>query len=273
MATTAFKNNYRNIRIVVLCFVGYILLNWFSPFLMLLNYDFVRLFITFITSVIVMIPIVIGYKLLGDKGNYLQVFGVEGNIKEGLIAGGVLFLAAWIFSIFSLDFLRNLVYVKWLFYIFIEVFVIDLCVQAFFFRKITTYTGWSFFRIILFYVAIYSAVALVTAFVSLLFNSEILSKIGDDLKLLNMIPMDLLLKGILSLLRFILTASFLYWLYVEWRFNLWVVVFVHLVLNLANGLTFLKIPIFILLIVTGVIGTILYKREKGLPLAIKRFWS
>ena len=190
-----------------------------------------------------------------------------------MIAGGVLFLAAWIFSIFSLDFLRNLVYVKWLLYIFIEVFVIDLCVQAFFFRKITTYTGWSFFRIILFYVAIYSAVALVTAFVSLLFNSEILSKIGDDLKLLNMIPMDLLLKGILSLLRFILTASFLYWLYVEWRFNLWVVVFAHLVLNLANGLTFLKIPIFILLIVTGVIGTILYKREKGLPLAIKRFWS
>jgi putative membrane protein len=273
MATTAFKNNYRNIRIVVLCFVGYILLNWFSPFLMLLNYDFVRLFITFITSVIVMIPIVIGYKLLDDKGNYLQVFGVEGNIKEGLIAGGVLFLAAWIFSIFSLDFLRNLVYVKWLLYIFIEVFVIDLCVQAFFFRKITTYTGWSFFRIILFYVAIYSAVALVTAFVSLLFNSEILSKIGDDLKLLNMIPMDLLLKGILSLLRFILTASFLYWLYVEWNSNLWVVVFAHLVLNLANGLTFLKIPIFILLIVTGVIGTILYKREKGLPLAIKRFWS
>ena len=116
MATTAFKNNYRNICIVVLCFVGYILLNWFSPFLMLLNCDFVRLFITFITSVIVMIPIVIGYKLLGDKGNYLQVFGVEGNIKEGLIAGGVLFLAAWIFSIFSLDFLRDLVYVKWLLY-------------------------------------------------------------------------------------------------------------------------------------------------------------
>ena len=82
MATTAFKNNYRNIRIVVLCFVGYILLNWFSPFLMLLNYDFVRLFITFITSVIVMIPIVIGYKLLDDKGNYLQVFGVEGILKK-----------------------------------------------------------------------------------------------------------------------------------------------------------------------------------------------
>ena len=62
----------------------------------------------------------------------------------------------------------------------------------------------------------------------------------------------------------------------EWNFNFWVVVFAHLVLTLANDLTFeflsIEIPVSILLIATGVIGTILYKQRKGLPLEVKRFW-
>ena len=110
MTATDLKNNYRNIRIVVLCFAIYILLKWFSPFLIVLDYDFIQILIPFIISGIVIFPIVvIGYKLLGDKGNYLQVLGIKGNIKEGLVAGGVLFLAAWVFSLFPLSFLQNLI--------------------------------------------------------------------------------------------------------------------------------------------------------------------
>ena len=110
MTATDLKNNYRNIRIVVLCFAIYILLKWFSPFLIVLDYDFIQILIPFIISGIVIFPIVvIGYKLLGDKGNYLEVLGIKGNIKEGLIVGGVLFLAAWVFSLFPLSFLQNLI--------------------------------------------------------------------------------------------------------------------------------------------------------------------
>ena len=141
MTATDLKNNYRNIHIVVLCFAIYILLKWFSPFLIVLDYDFIQILIPFIISGIVIFPIVvIGYKLLGDKGNYLQVLGIKGNIKEGLVAGGVLFLAAWVFSLFPLSFLQNLMYVKSLFYIFINIFVVELCTRAFFFGKFSSYT-------------------------------------------------------------------------------------------------------------------------------------
>ena len=70
MTAKDLKNNYRNIRIVVLCFAIYILLKWFSPFLIVLDYNFIQILIPFIISGIVIFPIVvIGYKLLGDKGN------------------------------------------------------------------------------------------------------------------------------------------------------------------------------------------------------------
>ena len=91
---------------------------------------------------------------------------------------------------------------------------------------------------------------------------------------------DVLLQEILSVigifLMLLLTEIFLFWLYMEWNFNFWVVVFGHLVLTLANDLTFeflsIEIPVSILLIATGVIGTVLYKQRKGLPLEVKRFW-
>ena len=281
MTAKDLKNNYRNIRIVVLCFAIYILLKWFSPFLIVLDYNFIQILIPFIISGIVIFPIVvIGYKLLGDKGNYLEVLGIKGNIKEGLIVGGVLFLAAWVFSLFPLSFLQNLMYVKSLFYIFINIFVVELCTRAFFFRKISSYTKWGFFRIILFYIAIYLAVAIVTISVILLFNKDILSGIGSYFKLMQIFSIDLLLQEILSVigifLMLLLTEIFLFWLYMEWNFNFWVVVFAHLVLTLANDLTFeflsIEIPVSILLIATGVIGTVLYKQRKGLPLEVKRFW-
>ena len=171
-------------------------------------------------------------------------------------------------------------YVKSLFYIFINIFVVELCTRAFFFRKISSYTKWGFFRIILFYIAIYLAVAIVTISVILLFNKDILSGIGSYFKLMQIFSIDLLLQEILSVigifLMLLLTEIFLFWLYMEWNFNFWVVVFAHLVLTLANDLTFeflsIEIPVSILLIATGVIGTILYKQRKGLPLEVKRFW-
>ena len=93
--------------------------------MIVLDYDFIQILIPFIISGIVIFPIVvIGYKLLGDKGNYLQVLGIKGNIKEGLVAGGVLFLAAWVFSLFPLSFLQNLMYVKSLFLHFYKHFLL-----------------------------------------------------------------------------------------------------------------------------------------------------
>ncbi len=69
------------------------------------------------------------------------------------------------------------------------------------------------------------------------------------------------------------------WLFAEWNNNIWVPIFLHLLMNLAwllynvsdNALGGQYANIFrIVTVLAAIAGTVIYKRRKGLPLAVNR---
>ena len=134
------------------------------------------------------------------------------------------------------------------------------------FRNLCNYTSWGILRNALIYTVIYLAF--------LIYSS--LDNIIEA-------PSDFLpyyaLNYLINFCVIFISSCFYFWLYVEWNHNFWLVFGVRLLISyyiafvfgdgLLHYITWLFVAVPAVLII---IGTILYKQRKGLPLEVKRFW-
>lgn len=267
MTAKDLKNNYQNVIIILICFGLHIgLSNYLYTFAKNLELVLSMRFISnCFANLLITSPIWVGNALLNDGKSYWQRLGLGSNIKEALVFIGLLTLLLSPFFIYNFsDFLHflNTKGTVWT----LNIFLAEICLRVFFFRNLYNYTSWGILRNTLIYTVIYLAF--------LIYSS--LDNIIEA-------PSDFLpyyaLNYLINFCVIFISSCFYFWLYVEWKHNFWLVFGVRLLISyyiafvfgdgLLHYITWLFVAVPAVLII---IGTILYKQRKGLPLEVKRFW-
>ncbi|MEI7463476.1 MAG: CPBP family intramembrane glutamic endopeptidase [Candidatus Taylorbacteria bacterium] len=245
----------RNILITLICFlVYYIASENFGVILQNIDVLFhFRLFSYFITYILIGIPIFIGTYLINNNYDIFNNLGLSKNILRGLILAIIftlpMFIGGLVFYKFNTDISISKLIAGTIFAGFFE----ELYFRGFLFGQIFRNTKLGFFPSIIIGALVFASAHL--------YQSQNIST----------------MTGI-----FITTFSgaiFFAWLFVEWDYNLWVVVFLHTLMNLSwiifnisdNALGNINSNIFRgLTIAVAIILTIFYKKKQGQTLSINR---
>jgi membrane protease YdiL (CAAX protease family) len=246
----------RNIIITLICFLGYYFaLENFEKVMLLIDRFFnYRLLSSFITYIIIGIPIFLGTFFINKNFNIFNSLGLSKNILKGLLLAMIftlpMFIGGLIFYKFNTEIsLANLIASTILAGLFEELYF-----RGFLFGQIFRNTKLGFIPSI-----IIGAIVFASAH---LYQSQDFS----------------IMTGIF--ITTFLGAIFFAWLFVEWDYNLWVPIFLHTLMNLSwelfnvsdNALGNITSNIFrCLTIAVAIILTILFKKKHGQKLTINRY--
>lgn len=204
-----------------------------------------------LTEVITGLPIVIGTQVLHGNYRFWRYLGLEADvwlgIRVALLFTLPMLLGGWIFFSFNGDVTMARILKAALLAGFFE----ELYFRGFLFGQLYRYTRLGFIPAILL-----SAV---------LFASGHLYQSSDPGTM----------AGIF--LTTFMGSVFFAWLFVEWKYNLWLPVFLHAFMNLSwecftsneTALGDVASNVFrVMTITAAIVSTIVYKKRKGLPLEI-----
>lgn len=245
----------RTIIITILSFLFYFFLNGYFAEIYKSLHPLIRFHLLsyFITYVIIGLPILIGTILIHRDKEIPRHFG----LNKGLLAG---MLVALIFALPMLagglaffpmneEITINRLIKATLFAGFFE----ELYFRGFLFGQVFRYTKAGFIPAIIIGAIIFASAHLYQ-------SNEFSTLIG-------------------IFLTTFMGSVFFAWLFAEWQFNLWVVIFLHAFMNLAweivvvsdNALGDFRGNVFrVLTIVLAITGTIIYKKRKGLMMEVNK---
>ncbi len=199
------------------------------------------------------IPIFAGTMLIHHTFRITRPLGLEGSIPAGILYPLVFALPMFIGSILFYPFNQEITVPGLLKATFFAGFFEELFFRGFLFGQIYRYTRFGFIPAIL--------------IGAVLFAAGHLYQSADPAEI----------TGIF--LTTFAGAVFFAWLYAEWRFNLWIPVFLHTFMNLSwalfhvsnNALGDVTSNIFrILTIAVAIVVTVIYKRRSGLGFEVNR---
>lgn len=225
---------------------------------------------SFLVSLLLALPIAVGALLLGKAADFSHNIGLQGNIRQGLRVGWValftfmlliiiLSLASRYVLMIFLDFLNIFTSPSLLFFTLLTLLLDAIIDQGFIFRNLFQHTRLGVLPIVL-------IIALVPAVIGFIFFLSHPSYSGTTLwhtaAFVGYIFTD-------ALLLILLNTFWIAWLYVEWKMNIWVVIFVQMVVNLLY-MCFHNLYINALIIASVVIYTVIYKRKHKLPFEVNK---
>lgn len=207
----------------------------------------------FITYMIIGTPLFIGVGIIHKFKNFFEALGLNKSIVKGILFPLICTLPMLIGYAILFDFNNEITFTKILMGVICAAFVEELFYRGFLFGQIYRFTKIGFILSIVFG-------ALVFASGHLYQSQDITTIVG-------------------IFLTTFLGAILFAWVYVEWNYNLWIPIFLHLFMNLfwmmfsvsdnAFGGTYANI--FRIVTIGLVIGlTILYKLKKGIKLEINK---
>lgn len=206
-----------------------------------------------LTYLIVGIPIFLGTLLIDKKISIFKSLGLSSNILTAILTSLLFTLPMFIGGMFFFKFNQNIDLQNLIAGTIIAGFMEELYFRGFLFGQLFRNTNLGFIPSIIFGALIFA--------LGHLYQSQNISE----------------LVGI-----FIITFSgavFFAWLYAEWNYNLWVPILTHTLMNLSwnlfeidnSALGDIKANIFRgLTILTAILFTIIYKRNKNEKLTINR---
>lgn len=212
-----------------------------------------RLLYYLIAYIIVCIPVFMGTALLHRSEKIFRPLGLSANILLGLLVAILftlpMFLGGVLLFSFDSDLEIRMLLIGTLFAGFFE----ELIFRGFLFGQLYRYSKLGFIPSVVIGAIVFS--------LGHLYQSN-----DDGIKI-----------GIF-LITF-LGSGFFAWLFVEWKYNLWVPIFMHTLMNLswmifdmsehAMGGLWSNI-LRALTIALAIVGTIRYKRKKGLPFEVNK---
>ena len=207
----------------------------------------------FITYLIIGIPLFTGVGIIHKFKNFPDVLGLNGSIGKGFLFALICSFPMLIGYAVLFDFNTELTFTRILMGALIAAFVEELFFRGILFGQIYRFTNIGFILSIVFG-------ALVFALGHLYQSQDFTTLVG-------------------IFLTTFLGAILFAWVYVEWNYNLWVSIFLHLFMNLfwmmfsvsdnAFGGTYANI--FRIITVVFIIGlTVLYKLKKGIKFEINK---
>lgn len=207
----------------------------------------------FFTYIIIGIPLFIITCIINNDFNFLRHLGLTSNIMQGLVAGVLFTLPMFIGNAFQHKLAENNNIPNMIAKTIFDPFFEELFFRGYFFGLLFRYTKLGFIPAIL--------------VCSLIFASGHLYQSQD--------PMTLLGIFATTFLGSILFA----WLYVEWNYNLWVPVFLHLLMNVCWNIFSISDNAFGTMnaniirgitIALSIILTFVYKKQKKEKLKINK---
>ncbi|MEM7549796.1 MAG: CPBP family intramembrane glutamic endopeptidase [Bacteroidota bacterium] len=249
----------RNLKIILIAVVTFLIHDFLRKEYFYNLYEFLNLVIHqssvnyFIAYVVVGLPIFISLTFLHTKHKVFESLGLNGNLKNGILAALIgaspmLIGYAFVFEFNNKITIHDVVTGSICAALFEELYY-----RGFLFGQVFRYTKIGFIPSILFG-------ALLFAFAHLYQSQDVATLIGIF---------------ITTFLGAILFA----WVYTEWGFNIWVPVFLHLFMNLFwemfsagdNALGDMYSNLFrVMTIALVIIGTIVYKRKRGIERSVTR---
>lgn len=206
-----------------------------------------------VTYLITGIPLYIGAVVIAGLGNVASSLGIAGGFLRGLGLALLFTLPMLIPAVFTFEPRADMDIDRLISGTLVAGFMEELYFRGFLFGLLFRYTRIGFVLSIL--------------FGALLFGAGHLYQSQDPLQL----------AGIFLITS--MGAVWFAWHYVEWGYNLWVPIFLHILMNLSwaiagtttNALGNVDANVFRFLTVIGsVVFTVWYKRRKGIPLAVNR---
>lgn len=209
-----------------------------------------------ITYLLIGIPIFLALFYMGGRNKMMSLLGLKSNLLFGFIFGLMATAPMWIGYGLSFKFNSDLTWTGIFIGSICAAFFEELYYRGFLFGLLYRYTGLGFVPSIL-------LGALVFGSVHIYQSEDVATMIG-------------------IFFTTFMGAGLFAWLYVEWKFNLWVPIFLHLFMNLSwdmfdvsgNALGGLNANIFrIATIALVVTGTVIYKlRNGGLEVNKSTIW-
>lgn len=261
--------NISHTLIVFISFFLYMLIDsyYFDEFYNNLNGNINQPILSYlIVYLIVGFPIFIGILQFADKKYFFDNIGIKGDFKEGFLFGIVttlpMVIAYSLYFSINKDFSLNSFFI-----LMVGVFFNEVFFRGFFFRQIYN-TKLGFLPIILLNLLI----IIIIRFLSYQFNSY-----PNYEELLLILFLDIANIVVFSFLE----ISFFAWLYIEWNFNLWIVVFSHFFIdlwgrffifteNISTNTVIYKIAFQIVSFLAMIIITYFYKKKKNIPFEINK---
>ena len=160
-----------------------------------------------ITYIIIGLPIIIGTWLIHKDGRVYKYLGLDGGIIQafifGLLCTSPMFIGYALSYDFNYDFSLN----RFLMAVLAAAFFEEFYFRGFLFGQLYRYTNWGFIPAVIIGAILFGAVHL--------YQGKEMSELLD-----------------IFLITFM--GAVLYaWAYVEWNYNLWVPIFLHLLMNLS----------------------------------------
>ena len=264
------NNSTKKALITLVSFVVYVLLSklYYVQFWEVLSANIGDSHLSsFLVSLLLALPIAVGALLLGKAADFPRTIGLQGNIRQGLRVGWVALLTFMlliiIFSLVGLYalmiFLDIFTRSSLLFFTLLTVFLDAVIYQGFTFKNLFQHTRLGVLPIVL----IIALVPAVTEFIIFLSHPSYSgTSLWNTAAFVGYIFTD-------ALLLILLNTFWIAWLYVEWKMNIWVVIFVQMVVNLLY-MCFHNLYINALIIASVVIYTVIYKRKHKLPFEVNK---
>jgi len=245
----------RTFAVVVLSFAAYYFLNeYFGEILKSIHHSIrIPLLSYFLTYFIVGLPVFIGTVIIHKSFAVFSYLGIGKGFIKGIFIAFLFTLPMLIGGLVSFPFAGGVTFDRIIKASLFAGFFEELYFRGFLFGQIFRYTKCGFIPSIL--------------LGAILFASGHLYQSNEFT----------VLVGIF--LTTFMGAVFFAWLFAEWNYNLWLVIFLHAFMNLSwelfavsdNALGDLKANIFrTLTIAVAIIGTILYKRRNSLKMEVNK---
>lgn len=225
--------------------------DWLTPF-------FKNKIITYIIAYLILgTPLYLGVLIMHKKELFFESLGLKGNLKTAIIFTLICTSPMLIGNAIGYQINSELKLESLVLSVFFAPFIEELFFRGFLFGQIFKYTKIGFIPSII--------------FGALIFASGHVHQ-----------STDLTVMVGIFITTFIGAIIFA-WVYVEWNYNLWVPIFLHLFMNLSwiafsassNALGNIYVNIFrVITILLVFVLTIIYKKKKGIPFVVNKqtFW-
>lgn len=250
------KNTLKIVAITLISFGLYYLVNeyFFSIIYKYLTSSLkIKAISFFLTYLIIGTPLFLGVFLIHKRNIFFESIGISKNLLKGIIIALICTIPMLIGYFIVFEFNTQITWNKIFIGAFFAAFFEELYFRGILFGQIYRFTRIGFIPAILIGALLFAAGHLYQSL-------EIATLIG-------------------IFITTFLGAVLFAWAYIEWKNNLWVPIFLHLFMNLfwmlfsagENALGGIYSNAFrVLTIAMIIVGTILYKKKKGLKLEVNR---
>ena len=250
------NNTLRILLLTVLSFGIYMLLSelYFGPLRTSLDKTINQIGIShIITYLLVGIPLFLGTILIHHGKSFLSSLGLDKSIGKGMLVSLIFTLPMFLGFAIVFEPSTEVSVSKILTGVLAAAFFEELYFRGFLFGQLFRFTKIGFIPSIIIGAIIFASAHLYQ-------SQEFWTLVG------------------VFLITFMGAVLFA-WIYVEWNYNLWVPIFLHLFMNLSwmlfsvsdNALGGTYANVFrVVTIALAIIGTLVYKRRNGLPLEINK---